>query len=71
MFEYLCRDCGREFEAFVTSDRKPTCPACQGPILALLSRPGMVGAGAHRPDAAPSFGGCGAGGAVAPVAPTI
>jgi putative FmdB family regulatory protein len=63
LFEYHCRDCGRDFEAFVTGDRKAACPACQGANLGkLLSRPGIVGAG-ERSDPAPAFGGCGAGGA--------
>ena len=44
IFEYLCQDCGREFETFVTGERKPSCPGCQGANLGkLLSRPGMVG----------------------------
>jgi len=66
IFEYLCQDCGREFETFVTGDRKPACPGCQGVNLGkLLSRPGMVGVGerAGNPSSQPSFGGCGAGGA--------
>lgn len=46
LFEYECRECGRQFEAFVTADRTPACPACQGAELRkLLSSPGMVGAG--------------------------
>ena len=46
IFEYLCQDCGKEFETFVTGDRKPACPACHGANLGkLLSTPGMVGAG--------------------------
>lgn len=65
IFEYLCQDCGREFEAFVTADRKAACPGCHGANLGkLLSRPGMVGAGervSSSPE--PSFGGCGGGGA--------
>jgi putative FmdB family regulatory protein len=66
IFEYLCQDCGREFEAFVTSDRKPSCPGCDGANLGkLLSRPGMVGVSERSSggSAAPSFDGCGAGGA--------
>jgi len=44
LFEFECRDCGRRFEAFVTADRKPACPACQGAELRkLVSSPGMVG----------------------------
>ena len=46
LFEYECRGCGRQFEAFVTADRTPACPACQSAELRkLLSSPGMVGAG--------------------------
>jgi putative FmdB family regulatory protein len=64
IFEYLCQDCGREFETFVTGDRKPACPGCQGANLGkLLSRPGMVGASERSQPAQQSFGGCGAGGA--------
>jgi len=65
IFEYLCRDCGREFETFVTGDRKPACPACQGANLGkLLSRPGMVGASERsQQPLQQSFNGCGAGGA--------
>ena len=64
IFEYLCQDCGREFETFVTGDRKPACPGCQGANLGkLLSRPGMVGVSERSRARAPSFAGCGAGGA--------
>ena len=50
LFEYLCRDCEKPFEAFVTADRKPECPACHGENLSkLLSRLGMVGASASQP----------------------
>jgi putative FmdB family regulatory protein len=65
LFEYSCEDCGREFEAFVTAQRMPACPACKGERLAKhLSSPGMVGASAPRSASAPQpSGGCGAGGA--------
>jgi putative FmdB family regulatory protein len=33
IYEYSCRDCGREFEAFVTAARVPMCPACQSQAL--------------------------------------
>ena len=49
IFEYACKDCGRQFETFVTTDRMPACPACQGVNLAkLLSTLGMVGASSSR-----------------------
>jgi putative FmdB family regulatory protein len=56
IFEYACRGCGRQFEAFVTADRTPACPACEGADLQkLLSSPGMVGtAGRKDTEAIPS-----------------
>jgi putative FmdB family regulatory protein len=54
LFEYQCRDCGKPFEAFVTTERTPACPACEGTNLTkLLSRLGMVGAAS-----APRMDGC-------------
>jgi putative FmdB family regulatory protein len=54
IFEYQCGDCEREFEAFVTGDRKPACPSCHGENLSkLLSRPGMVSAASGGAHAAP------------------
>ena len=66
LFEYECRDCGRTFEAFVTTQRAAGCPACQGTNLKkLLSSPGMVGVSADpgAKDASFPAGSCGAGGA--------
>ena len=66
IFEYRCGDCAREFEAFVTAERTPECPACQGSNLQkLLSSPGMVGGsnGGKSAGSLPMAGGCGAGGA--------
>jgi putative FmdB family regulatory protein len=69
IFEYQCRDCEKPFEAFVTAERTPECPACHGANLAkLLSRPGMVGAsssaspGAGEACGMPAMPGCGTGG---------
>jgi putative FmdB family regulatory protein len=68
MFEYQCRDCDREFEAYVSAARAPECPGCRSANLTKrLSSPGMVGAAAGRPAAAAAMpGGCGAGGAHCP-----
>ena len=65
IFEYRCSDCERDFEAFVTADRKAECPSCQGSnLVKRLSSPGMVGASNGSAKAAmPMGGGCGAGGA--------
>jgi len=61
MYEYLCQDCSRQFEAFVTRDRAPECPSCHGTQLRkLLSSPGMVGTAAREAAQFPSCGaGCG------------
>lgn len=64
IFEYACRECGRQFETFVTGDRTPACPACQGVNLAkLLSPLGMVSAGTSREPSCsmPAAPMCGAG----------
>jgi putative FmdB family regulatory protein len=57
LFEYACRGCGRQFEAFVTGVC-PTCldGACEGDDLQkLLSSPGMVGtAGRKETEAIPA-----------------
>jgi putative FmdB family regulatory protein len=51
LFEYVCRDCEKPFEAFVTADRKAECPTCHGANLSkLLSRLGMVGVSASQPS---------------------
>jgi putative FmdB family regulatory protein len=53
LFEYSCRGCGRQFEAFVTADRAAACPACEGTDLQkLLSSPGMVGTSGRKENAA-------------------
>jgi putative FmdB family regulatory protein len=56
LFEFECRGCGERFEAFVTADRKPACPACRGAELRkLLSSPGFVGAtAAAKTEAIPA-----------------
>jgi putative FmdB family regulatory protein len=57
LFEYACRGCGRQFEAFVTADRAASCPSCESVDLQkLLSSPSMVGTGGGRRDAAPMAG---------------
>jgi putative FmdB family regulatory protein len=49
LFEYACRGCGRQFEAFVTAERTAACPSCEGTDLQkLLSSPGMVGTGGRK-----------------------
>ena len=53
LFEYACRGCGRQFEAFVTGGRAAACPACAGTDLQKrLSSPGLVGAAGRKETAA-------------------
>jgi len=33
LFDFLCRSCGREFEALVRTGHPPVCPGCQGQEL--------------------------------------
>ena len=33
IYEYACRQCGREFEAFVRSSTVPDCPVCHSTEL--------------------------------------
>jgi putative FmdB family regulatory protein len=56
LFEYACQDCGRQFEAFVTTVRVPSCPDCDSSDLQkLFSSPGMVGtAGRKETEAIPA-----------------
>ena len=52
LFEFQCRECERPFEAFVTTDRRPACPACGSDKLEkMLSRLGMVGASGSSAEA--------------------
>ena len=30
IFEYVCKDCSRTFEALVMNSQEPECPACHG-----------------------------------------
>ena len=33
LFDYICRSCGKEFEALVMGSSKPTCPDCKSEDL--------------------------------------
>ena len=33
IFEYLCKECGKKFEAIVYGSQKPECPACKSKKL--------------------------------------
>jgi putative FmdB family regulatory protein len=62
IFEYVCKDCHKSFEALVYGSKKPECPHCHGTHLDQLISVFSVGSGARHNDA-PAAGGCCGGGA--------
>lgn len=56
IFEYLCRDCGKRFEALVRGSDQPACPSCQGARLERQLSVFAVGRGTARTS--PASGGC-------------
>ncbi|GAB4263670.1 MAG: hypothetical protein Kow0092_14750 [Deferrisomatales bacterium] len=65
LYEYVCRSCGREFEALVMGGGEPRCPDCGGARLtrklsAFAFRSGGKG-GPRRPGAGSTCAGCAAG----------
>ncbi|MFO1199717.1 MAG: zinc ribbon domain-containing protein [Burkholderiaceae bacterium] len=61
IFEYRCKDCGREFEALVRPSTVPQCPQCESVALdKLLSVPAApVTAGPEPAFAGSPCGSCG------------
>jgi putative FmdB family regulatory protein len=59
LFEYVCRDCQRRFEALVRPSAEPECPTCKGKDLSrLLSTFAVGGRGATLAKREPA-GPCG------------
>ncbi len=55
IFEYVCKGCGKKFEAIVMGSRQAECPKCNGTDLEQqLSK-----FAAHSQSSAPSYGPCG------------
>lgn len=60
LYEYACRECGREFEVLVRGDEKPACPHCESRKLdKLLSVAAGHVANGKSGGAAEMPGGCG------------
>lgn len=60
IFEYVCRDCGRAFEAIVNGSRAAQCPGCQSESLEKQLSVFAVSAGTPTRDVSvPHAGGCG------------
>jgi len=62
IFEYVCKDCGKEFEAIVRGAEAPHCPKCNGAKLEKkLSVFAMASGGSSSDSMAASGGGCACG----------
>jgi putative FmdB family regulatory protein len=58
LYEYECRDCGRQFETLVRGSETPHCPACAGENLEKALSTFAVSSG-DRAAAAAAPGACG------------
>lgn len=60
LYEYVCRDCQRQFETLVTRERQPECPSCHGRALdKQLSVFAVSTGGSSSAASAGPIGGCG------------
>jgi putative FmdB family regulatory protein len=57
IYEYVCRDCERRFEAIVTASRPAACPDCESRDL--QKQHSVFAVGAKSADAVPAMGACG------------
>jgi putative FmdB family regulatory protein len=57
IFEYLCKQCDKRFEALVFGNQKPACPNCKGKNLVPQLSVFAVSAKSNSSQA--SAGGCG------------
>lgn len=63
LYEYVCRDCDRQFELLVRGSQPPICPECGSEqltkLLSVVAAPGRGATGAGPADRPP--GSCGPG----------
>lgn len=60
LFEYVCKQCSRQFEELVLGTTAPTCPSCQSEKLEKLLSTFAVSSGNGSPgDAVAPCGTCG------------
>lgn len=60
IFEYLCKQCGKRFEAIVYGGKQPACPECQGSSLEQQLSVFAVAGGSKSSASMSDFGGGGA-----------
>ena len=66
IYEYVCQDCGHEFEYLVRGSERPSCPACEkGSLTKKMSVPAAHVAGGGELPQCPS-GSCGSCGMLDP-----
>jgi putative FmdB family regulatory protein len=62
IFEYICKDCKKPFEALIMGSRQAACPSCHGRNLAQQFSVFAAGAPrAYTSSGAPATAACGAG----------
>jgi putative FmdB family regulatory protein len=59
IYEYTCRDCGKQFEELVRSDSQPECPACHGQHLEKMLSAFAVSSDSGADTGEPTCGACG------------
>jgi putative FmdB family regulatory protein len=59
IFEYICKDCKKPFEALIMGSRQAECPSCHGRNLA--QQFSVFAAGAPRSYTSSAAPACGAG----------
>jgi putative FmdB family regulatory protein len=59
IFEYICKECDRRFEALVMGSQKPACPHCHGKKLEQQLSVFAVAGGSSKSESATPSGACG------------
>ncbi len=58
LYEYSCRQCGRQFEVLMRAGVTPACPACRAEDVEKIFSVFAVGAQDHRQAPTPAGGPC-------------
>jgi len=59
IYEYVCSDCGQQFEALVRGDEQPVCPSCGKQNLTRQISVPAAHTGASRDPSCPARDSCG------------